>query len=258
MKLSVIVPTYNETENIKPLCERLFQACNKAKIETELLIMDDESKGSQQSEAISRQLQKSGYNIKFHCRKSTEGRGLSSAVLLGFDMASNEVVLCMDGDLQHEPESVPSISLPVLNNEAEFSIGSRYCGEGSGFGYEWALHRRLISRVATLLAIGVSSSSDPMSGFFCCTKKLISRRRNNINAIGFKIGLEIMVKCRANPIRDVPITFQDRTAGESKLTMKQNILYVQQLIGLYIDIYYYHLVVFSVILVAVVAYIQME
>ena len=237
MDLSVIVPTYNETDNIRPLCERLFKACKAGGIaNVELLIMDDESVGSAKTEKIVNELAKEKFTIKIHMRKKEEGRGLSSAVLLGFRQAKFEHILCMDADLQHEPESVPSVAMPVLKKAAEFTVGSRYC-EGGAFGFDWAIHRRLISSAATLLAWGVSSSTDPMSGFFCTTKTVLARGGDRINPIGFKIGLEVMARCRANPVKDVPITFQTRLAGESKLSMKQNILYLQQLVSLYWDIY---------------------
>ncbi len=234
--LSVVVPTYNETLNIRPLCERLFKSLRSVaeNVAAELLIVDDESQGTQQTIQIVESLVKEGYPIRIHARTKAQGRGLSSAVLLGFQQAKYDTMLCMDADLQHEPESVYEVALPVITGKAEFSVGSRYCG-GGGFGFDWAIHRRIISSGATMLALGISKSSDPMSGFFCTTKQVLARGAKNINPIGFKIGLEIMARCRANPVQDVPITFQSRIAGESKLTMKQNIYYVQQLIGLYWD-----------------------
>merc|ERR1719189_654721 len=124
--LSVIVPTFNETENVRPLCERLFKAVKEADIETELFFVDDESPGSDATEAIIKDLQKAGYNVRIHCRKKKEGRGLSSAVLLGFDGAKHEVLLCMDADLQHEPEAVPAVARSVMDGLADFSVGSRH------------------------------------------------------------------------------------------------------------------------------------
>ena len=236
--LSVVVPTYNETLNIRPLCERLFASLKKSdsKLNVELLFVDDESEGTPKSLQIVALLSKEGFPVRIHSRKKSQGRGLSSAVLLGFNMAKYDVVLCMDADLQHEPEAVHSVALPVLTKKAEFTVGSRYCG-GGGFGFDWAVHRKIISSTATLLAYGVSSSTDPMSGFFCTTKQVLARGSDKINPIGFKIGLEIMARCRAAPVQDVPITFQSRIAGESKLTMKQNFLYLQQLLSLYWDKY---------------------
>ena len=228
----MIVPTYNEGDNIRPLCERLCESCKVAGITVELLVMDDESEGSLKTRKIVTELAKEKYPIRMHLRTKAEGRGLSSAVLLGFKKAKFETILCMDADLQHEPESVPSLALPILNKTAEFTVGSRYC-DGGAFGFDWAIHRKLISSAATALAWGVSKSTDPMSGFFCTTKGVIARGRDKINPIGFKIGLELMARCRADPVQDVPITFQNRLAGESKLSMEQNFLYVQQLLSLY-------------------------
>jgi dolichol-phosphate mannosyltransferase len=207
-----------------------------ADLAVELFYVDDESEGTKKTLEIVKELEKEGYPVRIHSRKKTEGRGLSSAVLLGFNKAKYDVVLCMDADLQHEPEAVYSVAKPVLEGKAEFTVGSRYCG-GGGFGFDWAIHRKMISSGATLLAYGVSRSTDPMSGFFCTTKSVLARGAKSINPIGFKIGLECMARCRANPVVDVPITFQSRIAGESKLTMKQNVQYIQQLAALYWDNY---------------------
>eukprot|EP00933_Yihiella_yeosuensis_P005485 TRINITY_DN110002_c0_g1_i1.p1 TRINITY_DN110002_c0_g1~~TRINITY_DN110002_c0_g1_i1.p1 ORF type:complete len:277 (+),score=59.43 TRINITY_DN110002_c0_g1_i1:131-961(+) len=231
-ELSVIVPTYNETENLRPLAERLFKTAKDAGLTVELLIVDDESPGSEESERISKELAGEGLAVRLHRRYKKEGRGLSSAVLLGFKQAKYPVVLCMDADLQHEPESVPDVAGPVLEGTAEFSIGSRHV-EGGGLGFEWSLFRRIVSKGATLLAWGVARSTDPMSGFFCVSKETLKRGEGKFNTIGFKIGLEIMARCQCNPVQDVGITFQERIHGESKLSAKQYQLYLEQLGALY-------------------------
>ena len=190
-------------------------------------------------------------------RKRSEGRGLSSAVLLGLRKARHDVMLVMDADLQHEPESVPAVAAPLLLRKADFSVGSRNVAGGKVAG--WTASRKLISQVATLLAWPVTTCRDPMSGFFCLDKETLKRAtyvarkcsrccsnskccrsrlllpfaclairslRRYINDVGFKIGLELQVRCKCRKIAEVPITFQDREEGESKLTMKQNIEYV--------------------------------
>jgi len=146
----------------------------------------------------------------------------------------------MDADLQHEPESVPAVAAPVLAGTAEFSVGSRHVADG-GLGFHWSIMRRALSAGATLLAAPLTSSTDPMSGFFCTTKAVLARSR--CNPIGFKIGLEIMARCRCRHVADVAITFQERFAGESKLSMKQSMLYLQQLAALYWDAYALRVVV---------------
>eukprot|EP00929_Paragymnodinium_shiwhaense_P120410 TRINITY_DN9234_c0_g1_i1.p1 TRINITY_DN9234_c0_g1~~TRINITY_DN9234_c0_g1_i1.p1 ORF type:complete len:272 (+),score=61.47 TRINITY_DN9234_c0_g1_i1:73-888(+) len=249
-ELSVIVPAYNETENIRPLTERLFKATKDAGLTVEMLVVDDESKGSEETERIVGELAKEGYAVRIHCRKRTEGRGLSSAVLLGFKQAKYGHLLCMDADLQHEPESVPAVADPVMRGEAEFSVGSRNC-EGGGVGFEWSLFRRIVSAGATLLSFPVARSNDPMSGFFCVPKEVLNRSVDRVNAKGFKIGLEIMARCRCDPVRDVPITFQDRAAGESKLSASQYRFYLEQLAALYWDKFGFGLVALLVFLVVI-------
>jgi len=147
-----------------------------------------------------------GSYVDMSIRRMCDCRGLSSAVLLGFSLASNDVILCMDADLQHEPESVPAVAKPVLENKAEFSVGSRNV-PGGGVA-AWAAHRKIISAGATLLAFPLSGSTDPMSGFFCTRKRVLGRGSSTINPIGFKIGLEIMVRCNCKPVKDVPIMFR--------------------------------------------------
>mmetsp|Transcript_32 Transcript_32/g.75 ORF Transcript_32/g.75 Transcript_32/m.75 type:complete len:270 (-) Transcript_32:216-1025(-) len=233
-QLSVVVPAYDEAMNIRPLTERLFAATRAAKLETELIVADDESSGSKATREVVEALAKEGYSVRLHARRRSEGRGLSSAVLLGFQHARHEAVLCMDADLQHEPEAVPAIAAPVLAGTADFAVGSRNIG-GGGLGFEWSLVRRLISAGATSLAWPLSRSSDPMSGFFCLRKATLARGADaGVNTMGFKIGLELMVRCRCKMVVDVPITFRERVAGESKLSMKQNALYVRQLASLYV------------------------
>jgi dolichol-phosphate mannosyltransferase len=232
-ELSVVVPAYDEAPNIAPLTRRLFAATRKAGLSVELLIADDESPGSAETARQVVALAAEGFAVRLQSRKRSEGRGLSSAVLLGFAASCGRVVLCMDADLQHEPEAVPAVAAPVLAGTADFAVGSRNMG-GGGVGFEWSLLRRVISQGATLLAVPLSGSTDPMSGFFCLSRDTLARGAGTgINARGFKIGLELMVRCGCRRVVDVPITFRQRVAGESKLSMKQNVEYLIQLIELY-------------------------
>mmetsp|Transcript_47518 Transcript_47518/g.85783 ORF Transcript_47518/g.85783 Transcript_47518/m.85783 type:complete len:292 (-) Transcript_47518:121-996(-) len=244
--VSIIVPTYNEVDNVRPLCERIFVAMKEAEIETEVLIVDDESPGSAATVKIVNELIEEGKNVKIHCRAKEDGKGLSSAVLLGFQMAEHLIVMCMDADLQHEPESLPAIADPILKGEAEFVTGSRNC-RGGGVGFKWSLFRRILSWGATLLAWPVAWSTDPMSGFFAVKKQAVMRAKRRINPIGFKIGLEIMARARCDPVKDVPITFRERAAGESKLSGKQSFLYLKQLAALYWDHYEVLLIFFFIV-----------
>lgn len=225
-KLTVVVPAYNETPNIRPLTERLFKATRTASLDVELIIADDESVGSEGTKAEGTALKAEGYDIRICARRRSEGRGLSSAVLLGFAQARHPVVLCMDADLQHEPESVPDVARPVLTGSADFAVGSRHVG-GGGLGFEWSLIRRVLSAGATLLAMPLTRCADPMSGFFCLTKETLARGEG-VNPVGFKIGLELMVRCGCRRVVDVPIIFRERVEGESKLSGAQQVEYLRQ------------------------------
>jgi len=97
---------------------------------------------------------------------------------------------------------------------------------------DWPLIRRIISWGATALARPLTSCSDPMSGFFALPRSTLNRAKS-LNPTGYKIGLELMVRCRCTEIAEVPIRFRDREQGESKLTMKQNLLYLAHLARLY-------------------------
>ena len=251
-QVSVVVPTYNETLNLRPLTERLFKATRAAALDVDLLFADDESVGSVESAAIVAALRGEGYAVRLETRPRSAGRGLSSAVLLGFSRAAHDVCVCMDADLQHEPEAVPAVCAPVLDGAADFAIGSRNTGDG-GIGFEWSLLRRLISKGATLLAYPLTASTDPMSGFFCTTKQVLAK--GEPRPLGFKVGLEVMVRCRCTSVEDVPITFRERTAGESKLSAKQNVEYLQQLAGPYWFALRYQVLALLFVLVVLVAYV---
>ena len=158
----------------------------------------------------------------------------------------------MDADLQHEPETAPLVALPVLQNDADFSVGSRNVEHGTV--EDWPVVRRLISWGATALARPLSAKcKDPMSGFFSLNRGVFEKSKDSLNPLGcvcccffcalshlahssalrYKIGLEILVRSGTDRVIEVPIQFKDRIAGESKLTMKTNVLYVQHLWRLY-------------------------
>ncbi|KAN0064502.1 dolichol-P-mannose synthesis [Thecaphora frezii] len=253
---SVIVPAFRENANLRPLVTRLFQAfaSHPSSVEfrdAEVVIVDDNSRdGSEETVAA---LQSEGYNVRIVVR--TTERGLSSAVVRGFREAKGQRMLCMDADLQHPPEAVPSLLL-ALNEDKPFVLGTRY-GPGVEMDKDWPLHRRIISSGARMLALPLTPASDPMSGFFGITKQKFELA-GPINAQGFKIALDLLVKAHipANGIAEVPFSFGLRQEGESKLDSKVMIKYLEQLVELYrYKFGTFNLVIALVLLLAVAFYL---
>ena len=207
-QLTIIVPTYNESENIEILITKLEEIIGDT-IDFEILVMDDNSPDG--TGKIVEELKRQGHKCDVVIR--TENKGLSPSVIEGFERADGDVVLVMDADLQHPVEVVPKLYQAIVDG-AEVSVGSRHCPGG---GIEnWAFHRRVISWGAALLARPFTSVSDPMSGFFAVKKELLKGCK--LEAKGYKILLEVLVKTKAQKVVEVPITFTTRIHGESKLT----------------------------------------
>ncbi|OQR93278.1 hypothetical protein THRCLA_22322 [Thraustotheca clavata] len=230
---TIVVPTYKECANLEELVTRVFKALGDDRAKTtEIIVVDDNS--SDGSEDVIKKLASKGYNVQIIVR--TTERGLSSAVLRGFKEARGQLLLCMDADLQHPPESVPELidAIDPAKGNAEFVIGTRYGGAGFSVDKDWPLHRKLASSGARMLARPLSALSDPMTGFFGLPAEVFARpRAGEINPIGFKIALELFVKCRVKRHAEVPINFGVRLHGESKLTGKVIVQYLQHLYDLY-------------------------
>jgi dolichol-phosphate mannosyltransferase len=133
--------------------------------------------------------------------------------------------------LSHPPEAIPSL-LRKLDEGSDFVVGSRYV-EGGVTDDDWGFFRWLNSRVATLLARPFTSLEDPMSGFFALRRTTFARA-DALNPIGYKIGLELLVKCRCSAVAEVPIAFVDRIHGESKLTLREQFRYLRHVRRLFI------------------------
>ncbi len=157
-------------------------------------------------------------------------RGLSQAVLAGIAQSEGEIVVVMDADLSHPPEVIPDM-LRAIDRGADFVLGSRYV-EGGETDDSWGLFRWLNSRLATLLARPLTQVSDPMSGFFAMPRAALDKAEDP-SPLGYKIGLELLVRCRCEKVVELPIHFANRLHGESKLTVRQQLLYLRHLTRLY-------------------------
>jgi dolichol-phosphate mannosyltransferase len=223
--VSVIVPTYQEADNIPILLQRLDALRRRNGLTLEVLFMDDDS-GDGSAELVNA----SAFDwAKIITR--TENRGLSQAVVDGMRRARYPILVCMDCDLSHPPEKIPQMIL-ALSAGQQMVIGSRYISGGTTDD-NWGYLRYFVSTIATLLARPLTAVSDPMSGFFVLRKEDFARARD-LDPIGYKIALELIVKCGFDNVGEVPIHFVDRVRGESKLTFHEQLRYIKHLRRLYI------------------------
>ena len=223
MKLSIVIPTYNEKENIQKLIKKIQKEFKENKINGEIIIVDDNSPdGTGNLVENLKHIQK---NIKVVHRKGK--LGLSSAVLDGWKISEGEVLGVMDADLSHPVEKIKELFWEIENKEADFTIGSRYVRGGKIEG--WNFKRKLMSKSATILARIYTKVKDPMTGFFMIKKDCIKDRE--INPKGFKILLELIIKSNYKKIKEIPITFVNRLEGKSKAGSKEIFYYLQNLVG---------------------------
>ncbi len=223
--ISVIVPTYAEAENMEALIDRVEGVRNQHSLDLELLILDDPSGDG--IESVIARLDRPW--VQLHSRSGP--RGLSEAVVEGLSLASGERLLVMDADLSHPPESIPALLEPLRDPEVDFVLGSRYV-PGAATDEDWGLLRRLNSWGATLLARPFTSARDPMAGFFAIRRRTYEAA-DRLDPIGYKIGLELMVKSNCRHVVEVPIRFSQRFKGESKLRLSEHIRYLRHLSRLF-------------------------
>ncbi len=217
--ISIILPTYNEKDNIKWLIPRIHEILTKNNWKYEIIIVDDNSPDRTWEEAI--KLAKK-YNVKVIRRPKK--LGLATAILEGILNSKGEICVVMDADGQHKPEDIPKLVKTILEGY-DLAIGSRYIEEGKIT--KWEERRSLISKFATWLAKFLFNLKvkDPLSGFFAIRKEKIFYE-TKWHAIGYKILLEILVRFPNLKVKEVPITFEERKYGKSKLNIKEIINYL--------------------------------
>lgn len=226
MDITLVIPTYNEADNIPILVEKVFKIFSDEKLDGHIIIVDDDS--PDQTWKVAENLKDKFPNLEVLRRQ--DKRGLSSAVLDGFALANTEIVGVIDADLSHPPEKIPELVLPIIKGEADFTLGSRNIDQG---GTEnWPLKRKISSKIATLAVLGLTKVKDPMSGFFFLKREVI--KNVELSPKGFKIGLEILVRGNCKNVIEVPIVFRDREYGESKLSSNVIVDYLLHVSKLYL------------------------
>lgn len=215
--ISIIIPTYNEKENIGRLIKKIFEISRERKLKLEVIVVDDNSKDGTQGVVSS--LSKT-YRVKL--LKRPKKMGLSSAVFDGFKMAKGDIVGVMDADFSHPPEKIPELVKALKNSD--LAIGSRYARGGK------VKDRPVIRSIISLVAVLIARSffhlkvKDPVSGFFFLKRKLIEGIK--LESKGFKILLEILVKNKDKKIREIPFVSVERRRGKSKFGFQEIIYYL--------------------------------
>jgi dolichol-phosphate mannosyltransferase len=238
---SVVIPTYNESENILGLISEIEKNLPSSHF-TEIIIVDDNSPdgtGKLVENYIKEEKAKNekenssnvrNYRVKIVHR--TAKNGLIPAILDGVKKSSGKYVLIMDADFSHPPEVIPKMMREVALNPNSIIIGSRFIEGGKVVG--WPQRRKILSMGASSLArlgLNVKRVKDPMSGFFALPRELI--QNISIDTKGYKILLEILVKNKEIAIKEIPYTFTDRQSGKSKMNYNVIVNYGEAIWQLY-------------------------
>ena len=238
LEVAVIVPTFNERDNVTELIARVERALRD--ISWEMIFVDDDSPDGTSDEV--KRIGASDNRIR--CITRIGRRGLSSACIEGMLASAAPVFVVMDGDLQHDESRIPAMLNALRAEGVQLVIASRYTA-GGAIG-EWDRTRAFLSRVATRLSRVVCRQpiSDPMSGFFMITAEALDGCVRRLSGKGFKILLDLVASSPAVlRVAEVPYTFRERLHGESKvdsLVMWDfGMLLAEKTIGRYIPVRFF-------------------
>ncbi len=227
--LSLIIPTYNESKNIVKIVRLISNILNEALLgDYELIIVDDDS--PDRTWKIAQSLITEYPQLQV-IRRQAE-RGLSTAIIRGWQAAKGEILGVIDGDLQHPPEVLLKL-LSAMGRDTDLAVASRYVDD-SGVS-EWSIVRRFLSRGAQILGLvilprTISRVSDPMSGYFMLRRSAIASKI--MNPVGYKILIEILYRGNIKQIKEIGYVFQERKEGKSKVTWNQYKEYIHHLLRL--------------------------
>lgn len=219
-RVSIVVPTFNERERLTDLVDAIFAAYDAGALDGELVIVDDNS-----PDGTGRLADDLARRHRITVVHRAGKLGLGTAVIEGFAAATAPIVGVIDADMSHPPALLPRMLAAMRAASADVIVGSRYIPGGGT--RNWEPSRLLMSRVACLMARGLTPIRDATSGFFLIRRDLAQGVR--ISAGGFKICLELLVRGRPASVLEVPYVFEGRTAGESKMNLKEALGYLRQL-----------------------------
>lgn len=225
--LSIVIPTYQEEHNLPVLAEKVHAAL-AGHYAYELIIANDDS--GDHTPTVCEQL---AHRYPLRLLNRTSNRGLSPAVIDGMRAARGKVIIVMDADLSHPPQKIVELAQALISQQADFVVGSRYV-QGGGMDERWPWWRLVNSLAATLPARLIAPLADPMSGFFGLRTADVPPLAT-LSPIGYKIGLELIVKGRfaKDRVLEIPIYFRERLHGASKMNWREQLNYLRHLRRLY-------------------------
>jgi len=233
MLYSVILPTYNERDNLPIIYYLLDKIFVEAKLNYEVVIVDDSSPDNtlEVAEAI-----RGSYGEKHVTIVSRKGKlGLGTAYIAGLKAAKGDRIILMDADLSHHPKFIPQMVKLMDKTKAEIVTGTRYAKGGGVYG--WDMKRKLTSKGANFLADFLLNPgvSDLTGSFRLYERKALEQILPQIKCKGYAFQMEIIVRSKdaGFMVEEVPISFVDRIYGESKLGTKEIIMYIQGLMQLF-------------------------
>lgn len=222
--VTIVVPTYNERDRLAELVDSLFRECDRAGVVLELVIVDDNSPDG--TGGLADELARSRRMQVVH---RTGKLGLGTAVVAGFAVATAPVFGVMDADFSHPPALAPKLLAALRETDADVVVASRYIPGGSTPDWPWT--RRWMSQLACWLARPLTPIRDATSGFFVIKRQCAHGVA--IQAGGFKICLELLIRGGPARLVEVPYRFADRELGESKMSLREAAKYFVQLKDLY-------------------------
>jgi dolichol-phosphate mannosyltransferase len=226
--LSVVVPTRSEAPNVAILVSRLRVALRSSGLDWELVFIDDSDDGT--PDAIRQTMLADPAVRLVHRARGARRGGLGGAVSAGFQVARGEVIAVIDADLQHPPEVLGAVITPVLSGKAELVAGNRYAWAGgtSGLAGWW---RHLVSWACRVLVHALVPSSrklmDPLGGLFAVRRSVLEGVA--LQPCGYKILLEVIVRCQPRSVGNVGFDFAPRQAGKSKADLREGLLFLRHL-----------------------------
>jgi len=228
IRLSLVIPTYDEAANVGVLVRRLHQVLAATGVGFELIIVDDDSPDCTWEVAAG--LVQDVPSLRVIRR--TGASGLATAVICGWAHARGDVLGVIDGDGQHPPEVVADL-LAAMDDRTEVAVASRHV-DGGGVS-DWSAIRRLLSRGAQALGLlllpgTVGQVTDPMSGYFMVRRDVVAGV--DLDPVGYKILLEVLARGEVRRVAERPYVFLERSEGESKVSAGHYIGYLRHLMRL--------------------------